>query len=147
MKFSKILTEYDKTVKEYDKLFDETLPEIELKGKVIEQLTHQVTLMIQWEVMTKRLNKLHDDCIILAEDEYGRALQTAMRDKYREVSISEAKEYAKMDDGYKNSRKLLNKIRHVRDEARGILEVIHSRKYILNNVVQSITADAENYIL
>lgn len=147
MKFSKILTEYDKTVKEYDELFDETLPEIELKGKVIEQLTHQVTLMIQWEVMTKRLNKLHDDCIILAEDEYGRALQTAMRDKYREVSISEAKEYAKMDDGYKNSRKLLNKIRHVRDEARGILEVIHSRKYILNNVVQSITADAENYIL
>lgn len=139
---------FEKAVMEYDETFNETLPEMELNNIPLKKaLQNQVTLMLKWEIISKRLNYLFDEAEVLEESVYAHALKSAMHDKYRDVSYSEGKEYAKTDNAYQNIRRLKNKIRNYRDEARGILETVHSRKYILNNMTQSIVAGVENNIL
>lgn len=148
MTYFDLVDEYEKNVEAYDELFNATLPLMEMDNHVLkEALKVQIELMVQWEIMTKKFNYLYDECEIIADDEYGQALKAAMGDRYREVSISEAKEYAKTNNAYKNARRLMNKIRNSRDECRGLLEAVHSRKYIMNNMVQAIVAGVDSQIL
>lgn len=140
---------YEEYREEYDALFDETLPEMEFDGKkLIECLKNQIPLMVRWEVMSKKLNYLFDEAELLSDELYAKAFSSAFTsEKYREISTTEAKEKAKADKHFQNARRLLNQIRHVRDEAKGILETVQSRKYIVNGMVSSITAGVENTIL
>lgn len=148
MTYFDLVDEYEKNVEVYDELFNATLPLMEMDNHVLkEALKVQIELMVQWEIMTKKFNYLYDECEIISDDEYGQALKAAMGDRYREVSISEAKEYAKTNSAYKNARRLMNKIRNSRDECRGLLEAVHSRKYIMNNMVQAIVAGVDSQIL
>lgn len=148
MDYFEIKEAYEKQCTSYDVLFDSTLTEMEFDGRQLkEALKSQMALMVQWEVMTKRFNYLFDECELLVEKEYADALKKEMTDRYREVSISEAKEYAKGSATYQHARRLLNEIRNSRDESRGLLESVHSRKYIMNNMVQAIVANSENHIL
>lgn len=54
---------------------------------------------------------------------------------------------AKGDPDYLKARRLLNRIRHIRDEARGILDAVVSRKYVLNNITSAVTTGTERTIL
>lgn len=148
MDYFELKDEFEAQTLKYDALFDSTLDDMEFDSRMLkEALKCQMSLMVQWEVMTKKFNYLYDECEVLVDEEYGNALKLAMKDKYREITISEAKEYAKANATYKTVRRLMNKIRHSRDESRGLLESVHSRKYIMNNMVQSIVASVENHIL
>lgn len=148
MDYFELLEAFEAQVVKYDELFNTNLDDMALDNRILkEALKSQMSLMVQWEVMTKRFNYLFDECEVLVEEEYANALKAAMNDKYKEIMISEAKEYAKSNPTYKTVRRLQNKIRHSRDESRGLLEAIHSRKYIMNNMVQSIVANVENHIL
>lgn len=133
----------------YDELTETSLPLIELDGVTLkEALKNQMPLMIKWEVMSKTFDHLFNEAEILVDEAYGNAIGNAYRaEKYREISTTEAKERAKGDATYKTAKRLMNKIRHSRDECKGILEVINSRKYTLNNLTNSIVAGVDRTIL
>lgn len=143
-----IKNEFKKQTQAYDALFDKLIPEVTLDGRILtESLKNQAPLMVEWEVMTKRFNYLYDECETIVETTYAEAIKVAMLDKYRDVSISEAREYAKCDPAYKVARETLNEIRHARDECRGILESVISLKYTLNNITNAIVAGVDKTIL
>ncbi len=132
----------------FNKLFDEAIDMLELNGRTLkEALVTQLPMQIQIEVIVRRLYYLYDETELEVDAAYAKALQSEMKDSYRDVSISEAKEYAKADQTYKDFRRLLNRVRKVRDEAKGTLEVINSRKYTCNNLTNSIVAGVESTIL
>lgn len=135
-------------IEQYDALFNETVDAMSLdKIPLADALKEQVPLMIRWEIMSKKFNYIYDEAELLEDSEYANALKKAITDKYRDVSYNEAKEYAKGDKAYINVRKLRNKIRSYRDECKGLLESVHSRKYILNNMTQAMVASVDRNII
>lgn len=140
---------FDKLDLQYGVLFEETLDEIAIENKVLKNaLKSQMTLQIEWESMAKLWALLYDDSETLSDEEYAHAYTAVFNgEKYREISTTEAKERAKANPAYKNLKLLQNKIRHKRDECRGILDAVHSRKYILNNMTQSLISNVDNVIL
>lgn len=148
MDYFELKEAFEKELTVYDVLFETTLDDMEFDGKLLKDaLKNQINLMIQWEVISKKFNYFHDEVELLVDEAYGDAIKVNMKDKYRDVSISEAKEYAKADGAYKNARRLMNTIRHTRDECRGLLDTVQSRKYILNSMTQAIVANSERTIL
>lgn len=141
--------QFDEASKIYDELTEESLPMIELDGVTLkEALKTQMPLMIRWEIMSKKFDHLFNEAELIVDEAYGDAIGNAYKiEKYREISTTEAKERAKGDPAYKTAKRLMNKIRHSRDECRGILEVIVSRKFLLNNLTNSITAGVDRTIL
>jgi len=139
---------YETFVDEFDRVYKETLPLVAIDGVLLkEALTNQVTLQLKWELLTKRINRIFDAAELEAETAYSEAISKELRDSYKSVSISEAREYAKSDEAYKSFRRLMIEIRQVRDESRGILETINSRKYILNNITNAVVASVTNHII
>lgn len=133
---------------EYDALFEETLSEIELDGQVLQTaLKKQVTLLVKWELMSKKMDFAYNQCELLSEEAYAKAFKEAMFDRHRDVQTTQAKEIARSDKDYIDARKLLNVLRNMRDECRGILETVNSRKYILNNIVAALTHGVDHTIL
>lgn len=143
-----IKKEFNSHQRKYEELFDKLLPEITMDGNLLSHLLkNQTPLMVEWEVMTKKLNYLFDECERILDVAYAEAIKVAMHDKYRDVSISEAREYAKCDAAYKVARQTMNEIRHIRDECRGILESVISQKYVLNNLTNALVAGVDKTIL
>lgn len=140
---------FEEESKVYDELAETSLSLIELDGVTLkEALKTQMPLMVKWEIMTKKFDHLFNEAEILVDEAYGYALGNAYKaEKYREISTTEAKERAKADPTYKTAKRLMNKIRHSRDECRGIMGVVDSRKYILNNMTNAITAGMDRTIL
>jgi hypothetical protein len=148
MDIIEISDQYDKASVLYDSLFEESLPIIELDGDLLKNaLKNQMTLMIRWEVMTKKFDYLFNEVEVIVDEEYALAFSDAFKDKYREISTTEAREKAKTGTSYKTAKRLQNKIRSHRDECRGLLEVVNSRKYTLNNMTNALVAGVHNTIL
>lgn len=144
-----IKKDLNKLTSDYDSLFDETLGFVSLESKTLkEALKDQVELMIKWEIFAKSTDKLFNNAEVVIEETYADAIDKSFKsEKYKEMTLSEAKERAKLDPAYKTARRILNDVRSLRDETRGILEVVTSRKYILNNMSNAIVAGVENTIL
>ena len=132
----------------FDQLYEESLKRISLDNITLkEALVNQIPLMLDWEIVVKELNYIHDQCLDEVDSCYALAIKTLMNDAYKSLSISEAKEYAKADLSYRNAKSLYNKIKQKRDEAKSMMDVIDSRKYILNNLTNAIVSSNENHIL
>lgn len=144
----KIKTDFDAAVKLYEKTYEETVDMVSLDGSVLnEALKNQVTLQLSWEMIVKKLNKVYDSCELAVDSCYAAAVSAELRNAYKSVSITEAKEFARANIDYQDAKKLLIDVREVRDEAKGILNTIESRKYILNNITNSVIASVDKHIV
>lgn len=132
----------------YEDLYRDTSPIIPLNGMILkEALKNQVALQMDWELLVKKLNKVYDVCENEAELAYASAISVELKNAYKSTTISEAREFAKADPVYQRAKRMIMDVRETRDEARGILEVIQSRKYILNNITNAVIASAETHII
>ena len=139
---------FDDTKQIHEDTFKETEKNIDLNGMVLkEALKNQVDLQFQWEVITKKLSKLYDICELEAETAYAEAISAELKDRFKSYSISEAREFAKANKTYIQFKRLLIEIKEVRDEARGVLSTVESRKYILNNITNGLVASVDKTIL
>jgi hypothetical protein len=144
----KIKTRFDAQVKLYEQTYNDTIDSVSLDGVILkEALKNQIDLQLAWEVLVKRINKTFELCELEVESTYAAAVSAELKNAYKTVNITEAKEYAKANPDYQDARKLLIDIREVRDEAKGILSAIESRKYILNNITNAVVASAESHII
>lgn len=133
---------------EYESLFEETEELVFIDGKLLKDaLKNQLPLEMSWELMCKKLCNLYDHAELVAETAYSDACKSVMKDKYVSYTFTEAKTYAKADSMYKNAMKTLNDIRHIRDEARGVCEVVKTRKYTLKSLSDVLIAGVENHII
>jgi hypothetical protein len=134
--------------KNFDSMYDEAIETVPLDNmKLVEALKSQIPMQMQWETLHKTACRYHDVVENEMESIYSEAISGELRDSYKSVSISEAREFAKTDFEYKEYRALLVDIRSLRDEIKGVLEVITSRKYTLNNMSNAIVAGVEDHIL
>lgn len=132
----------------YEDLYKDTAPKVFLDGVVLkEALVNQISLQMDWELLVKKINKVYDVCENEAEIAYSAAISVEMKNAYKTTTITEAREFAKADPTYQRARRLLIEVREVRDEARGILSTIESRKYILNNITNAVVASVETHII
>jgi hypothetical protein len=148
MKIQDIQTKFAALQARFDQLYEDTVDDISVSDKVLkEALSTQVDLQLQWGMFGKNLSHLHDICEMEVEAAYATAVGREMKDGYKSVNISEAKEYAKADADYKAAKRLLIDIRQLRDNTREINEAIISRKYVLNNITGAVIASAENHMI
>lgn len=133
---------------QFDALFDEIIDNVSLDDKTLkEALKTQLPMQMQIESLSKRANYLYDNMEVVMDDELGKAIKAEMNDGYRSVTVSEAKAYAATNTGYKHAKRMLTKVRLLRDEIRGSKDVIDSRKYILHAMTNAVVAGSENTIL
>lgn len=143
-----ISDKFDKLKEDYEELFKDTEDLVEINHKKIKTaLKDQIVIELNWELMAKKLSNLYDLCEVEVDSSYSDAIKNAMSDRYKEVTFTEAKVYAKADPSYKSAVRLMHDIRHIRDECKGILESVKSRKFILNNLSNLIVAGSENHII
>lgn len=137
------------TIKEkYQQLFDELIDQIEIDNKLVKNaLKEQIPLQLQWELLHKEIANLYNLVETKVEESYNEAVADELSDGYRKMTYSEAKSYAFADQDYKEAKALLIEVQRIRDEIKGILETIHSRKYILNNLSNLIVAGSQDQIL
>lgn len=148
MKIQDIQNKFAALQARFDQLYEDTVDDISVSDKVLkEALSTQVDLQLQWGMFGKNISHLHDICEMEAEVAYANAIGKEMKDGYKSVNISEAKEYAKANDLYKEAKRLLIDIRQLRDNVREINEAIISRKYVLNNITGAVIASAENHMI
>lgn len=132
----------------FETTLEATVDDVELDGCVLKDaLKAQTKLQMRWELVTKRLNRVYDDIETYTETIYANAIKTEMRNKNKMLSITEAKEYAKTDPVYYDCRIFMAEVRELRDEARGLLDVVIARRYILNNLTNSVVASVDRTIL
>lgn len=110
-------------------------------------LVEQLKLQMDWETLSKRANNLYDLCEFYTEDMYAQALTKELRDAHYKCTISEAREFAKNDNAYRKAKHLQISVKELRDEIRGVLEVITSRKYVLNNISNIVISGSESHII
>jgi len=133
---------------EFDDLFESAEDLILIENvRLNDALKNQLKLQLNWERFVNKVNFFYSTCEELVDNAHSSAFRKEMKDTYVDVSVNEAKEYAKADQDYREARALFNKARHLRDEARGVLETITSRKYILNNITNAKVASVDNDIL
>lgn len=139
---------FEQFVPIYEQTYENTLPEITLDNVLLKDaLKNQVTLQLEWELLVKRISKIFDVCEHETETAYALAISKELKDAYKSTSISEAREFAKANPEYRRARRLMIDIKEIRDEAKGVLETIQSRKYILNNITNSVVSSVENHII
>lgn len=134
--------------KQCDDLYDETIEAIALDGKPIKTaLKEQLRLQVEWEILCAKVGKVKNLSEENKEDVYAKAISVYINHSHRTYSITEAKELAKSDPNFRNARIFHVDVLELYDEVRGLLETVHSRKYILNNFSNLIVATSENTIL
>lgn len=139
---------FDTIREKYQDLFEELLDQIEIDNKLVKNaLKEQITLQLQWELLHKEIANLYNLVETRVEEAYNEAVTNEMSNGYKKVTYSEAKSYAFADQSYKEAKALLIEVQRTRDEVKGILETIHSRKYILNNLSNLIVAGSQDQIL
>lgn len=132
----------------YNDLLGKCEKSILLDGVTLKNaLKSQLELQMDWEIITKQISHVHD----IAENEldfiFAESLSDELKNSHRSTSITEAKEFAKTNKDYRDMRRLLTDIKRLRDESRGVLETINSRKYLLNNMTNALVATVDETIL
>ena len=146
------LADYQKRAKglsdNYNELLNQCEESILIEGITLKTaLKSQLQLQMDWEIITKRISYLFDLIENEMETEYAEAISKELKDSYRSTSITEAKEFAKTNKNYRDMRSLFIDVKYLRDEARGVLETINSRKYLLNNMTNAVVASVDDTIL
>lgn len=131
-----------------DETFERTSELIDVYGTSLEDaLKNQLLLQLEWELINKRARKIHSLCDLKVDEMYSQSFKTEMSNSYKNISTTEGKEFAKVNPGYIEARYLLIDAAELKEEAAGLLEVVISRKYILNNLTNAIIAAANKEVL
>lgn len=148
MTLTDIENELNKLSQQLDDAYEKSEPLILIEDvRLNDALKTQLQLQLLWENITKKLCWLYDVAEEHTETAYAEAFKNEMKNTYVDVSTTEGREYAKANPAYRDARKLMIEVRHVRDEAKGILETVISRKYILNNLTNAKVASVDKDIL
>ena len=148
MTLNEIENQLKKLNDEFDEIFEEVIPHISLNDMTLkEALQSQLPMQLRMESLSKKANYLCDNAEVMVEDVYGKAVKSEMSDNYRSVGIAEARLYANSNTEYKHAKRIHIQARRSRDEIKGCLEVIHSRKYTLHNLTSAIVSDSELKVL
>lgn len=138
----------DDLFEKYEKISDETLPLINLDGsRLKESLANQIEIMIQWECMYSEVRHMHEVILNEEEESYSDAVKTELSDSFKKQTITEAKEFAKCNKRFREWKRIRLDISNLMNEVKAILEVVQSRKYILNNITTAVCASQENHII
>ena len=142
------LDSLDDIEKRFKEMSDIHLDEIVLDNKTLASaLKSQVNLQLAWESLKNRVSYLYNSIENDVEEAYAAAISVELKDGYKSTTISEAREFAKCNQNYKTFKRLLNECKLLKDEISGILDVIQSRKYILNNMTNSVVAGVDGHII
>lgn len=131
-----------------DETFERTSELIDVYGTSLEDaLKNQLLLQLEWELINKRARKIHSLCDLKVDEMYSQSFKTEMSNSYKNISTTEGREFAKVNPNYIEARYLLIDAAELKEEAAGLLEVVISRKYILNNLTNAIIAAANKEVL
>lgn len=143
-----IETQHGLIRQQFDDLFDRLIDLVELDGKTLKDaLKSQLALQLELEVLAKKANFLFENAEIVLDDEYGMAIKEAMKDGYRSVTINEAKVTAACNKSYRHARSIVSKVKYLRDEVKGCLEVATTRRYTLHSMTTALIAGVDQITL
>lgn len=132
----------------YDSMMETVEKDITLDNiKLSDALKNQLTLQMRWDSLYKKVSYIYDMAQFLVEQSYSDAVGTELKGSHRISTITEAKEFAKSNSDYKKCKRFMIIVQGVRDEVKVVVETINSRKYILNNLTNSIVASVDDTIL
>lgn len=141
-------TQIEQHKKLIDEVFDETSELIDIYGLSLDDaLKNQLLLQINWERVNKKSRYLFSQCELLVDEKFAKAFKHEISNSYKNVSTTEAREFAKCDADYLDARRLLIDAAELKDETTGLLDVITSRKYVLNNLTNAIISACNKEIL
>ena len=144
-KYRTLITEYKAII---EAKFDSTLEDVSLNhSKLDDALKNQITLELEWQAIHAKVKNLKERLEVEVEETYAASMKTVMSDAYKDVTFSEAKEYAKIDASHRSMRRLLLDAMELYDDTKGAVEVITSRRYVLNNITQSVVAGVNSHII
>lgn len=135
-------------ITEFEDVYEKTIEDVKIDGsRLKEALANQIELMIKWETLLARAKTLVSIAEDGTENSYSDAITAVLQDSFKKYSITEAKEVARCDKTYRSWKKTSIDVNSLYNEIKAILEVVQSRKYILNNITNSVVASQENHII
>lgn len=144
----KLRTEINDLASLLEETFELTSDMIDLYGCELDTaLKNQLLLQLEWEIVNKKARKLHSKCELKVDEMYSTAFRNEISNNHKALSTTEAREYAKTNKDYLDARLLLIEATELKEEASGLLEVIISRKYVLNNLTNAIISSANKEVL
>ena len=143
-----LIKDYDVIRKELDEVFLNTEDTITIYGSTLEDaLKTQLILQIEWEIIVKKTRRLFSQCELKVDELYADAFKREMTNSYKSIGITEGREFAKTDQAYLDARMLLINATELKEEAHAYLDVVTSRKYVLNNLTNAIIASCNKEVL
>lgn len=140
--------DYERVKKELEDVFNETQDSIALYGTSLEDaLKNQLILQMEWELISKKARRIHSECELKVDETFAAAFKKEMTNSYKSVSTTEGREFAKTNPDYLEARMLMIKSAELKEEAHGLLEVVTSRKYVLNNLTNAIISACNKEVL
>lgn len=140
--------ELDKCEEKLEELYNENLVVVDVQGSIIgEALTQQIQLEMQFEVITKRIKRIVSEFELYVDEAYSDAISSVIRDSHKAHSITEAKEIAKTDQTFRSVKRILVRATSLYDESRGYQDVVHSRRYVLNNLTSVIVSSVKDTMI
>lgn len=140
--------EVSDAISDLDEMMIEDHDQIMIDNKNIDSaMKEQIRLQIKWESIVSMLNRLLDDCTVMAEQTFSHAFHERMVNDNRTWSTTDAKILSQGDDRYVRSKKLENRCKSAKRETEGFLRVIETRKYTLKNLTSLIISGSDKYIL
>lgn len=135
-------------ITEFEDVYEKTIEDVKIDGsRLKEALANQIELMIKWETLLARAKTLVSIAEDGTENSYSDAITAVLQDSFKKYSITEAKEVARCDKTYRSWKRTSIDVNSLYNEVKAILEVVQSRKYILNNITNSVVASQENHII
>ena len=146
--FQDLMDAHERLQEKYDQFVEDFGDVIELDNSLLKDaLKSQITLSL-------KVNELHSRAVYveMAVSEevdfcYAYAYSELSENSNKKMSATELKNFASIDDDYIETRKLLTEVRQLKNQIEGIRDTIISRKYVLNNITNSVVADSANYII
>lgn len=146
--FQDLMDAHEKLQAKFDQFMEDFGDSIELDNSLLKDaLKSQISLSL-------KINELHSRAVYveMAVSEevdfcFAYAFSELAENSNKKMSATELKNFASIDDDYIDTRKLLTEVRQSKNRIEGIRDTIISRKYVLNNITNSVVADSANYII
>lgn len=132
----------------YDTLETTTIGDVRISNnRLKDALSKQIELELKWQPLLSEVRVFKNRTKHFMETGYSDAMNQLLTNSYRKHSISEARELAKADPTYRGWKVLFVEADDLYEDVKGIVDVIHSRRYVLNNMTNSIIAGVKEDLL
>lgn len=134
--------------KEYDAIYASTIELIPLDNvKLDEALKNQINIQLVWEEYYAKVRGCNAQIMQFVDESLSAAVSNEFSTSNRRLTITEAKDAASLNPKYLQWKRLSITTKELTDTVKGILEVVNSRKYTLNNLTNAHIATVHNVIL